>query len=322
MFSYLVFADDNSLTGSSLGTSQAHITVTDGTNSVKERIPAFTEDTVAGARYWLAGCLQIVGETFRYVRVNKDDEEHLVVEGAAPDDNGILSIPIKQNGRYVVKVEGDGYMSLKENLDVNCDISNCRECKPSVLVPLSPILQPGEVRMTMSWGERPMDLDIYTLQKNLNNPDPSCTTYYSNKNGCEGVTLDLDNYNGGNNGVETITFHDVDTRQGDVYMVFVHHYGSSRVADEFESSGVHLSLTDGQISTSISMETDTYNGEQYWLAGCIKMVGSSYQFAPVNIFFNSKPDGEVPNLCLEQFGYRTTTTPRPLAWYNPRRYWG
>jgi len=382
MFSYMVFADDNTVSESSLGTSRAHITVTDGTNSVIEEIPAFTEDTVAGARYWLAGCLQIVGDTFRYVAVNrfsrenpniaeklfcdnffknellsdpvepfcedthlhvvihdsttndpvpnvktsvrvtKDDEEHLVVEAAVPDDNGILSIPIKQNGHYVVKVEGDGYMSLKENLDVNCDISNCRECKPSVLVPLSPLLQPGEVRMTMSWGERPMDLDIYTQQKNLNNPDPSCTTYYSNKNGCDGVSLDLDNYNGGNNGVETITFHDVDSRQGDVYMVFVHHYGSSRVEDEFESSGVHLSLTDGQISSTVNMETDNYNGEQYWLAGCIKMVGSSYQFAPVNIFFNSKPDGEVPNLCLEQFGYRTTTTPRPLAWYNPRRWWG
>merc|ERR1719466_174643 len=165
MLTYLVFADDNTVSGSSLGTSQAHITITDGTNSVIEEIPDFTEDTVAGARYWLAGCMQIIGETFNYVpvnkfsrenpnvaeklfcdnlfknevltdpvepfcentnlhivvhdsitndpvqnvktsvRVTKDDEEYLVVEGAAPDENGILSIPIKQNGRYVVKVE-------------------------------------------------------------------------------------------------------------------------------------------------------------------------------------------------------------------------
>ena len=63
MMSYMVFADDNSLTGSTLGTSKADITVTDGTNTVKETIPEFTEDTVAGARYWLAGCVQNVGET-------------------------------------------------------------------------------------------------------------------------------------------------------------------------------------------------------------------------------------------------------------------
>eukprot|EP00091_Calanus_sinicus_P005021 TRINITY_DN15385_c1_g1_i1.p1 TRINITY_DN15385_c1_g1~~TRINITY_DN15385_c1_g1_i1.p1 ORF type:complete len:162 (-),score=44.86 TRINITY_DN15385_c1_g1_i1:7-492(-) len=75
MMSYLVFADDNSVSGSSLGSSQADITITDGTDTVKETIPTFTEDTVAGARYWLAGCLQIVGETFSYVPVNRFSRE-------------------------------------------------------------------------------------------------------------------------------------------------------------------------------------------------------------------------------------------------------
>ena len=51
MMSYMVFDDDNSLAGSTLGPSQADITVTD----------------VAGARYWLAGCVQNVRETLHYV---------------------------------------------------------------------------------------------------------------------------------------------------------------------------------------------------------------------------------------------------------------
>merc|ERR1712106_732191 len=383
MFSYLVFADDNSLTGSSLGTSQAHITVTDGTNSVKERIPAFTEDTVAGARYWLAGCLQIVGETFNYVPVNsfsrespnvadklfcdnlfknavdttpvehfcenidlhvdihdsmtngpvqnvtasvmvtKDDSEHVVIDGAIPDENGKLTIPIKQNGHYVVKVEGNGYVAAKEYLDVACDITNCGDCEPTILVPLSPLLPPGALRLTMSWGEKPLDLDIYAQQKNSNNPEPSCTTYYEKKTECDGVTLDLDNFKGGNNGVETITFHDVDNQQDAIYMIFVHHYGSNRVAEEFGSSGVHLTLTDGQVSTAVAMEAGSYNGEENWLAGCIKIVGTSFEFAPANVFFNSRPDEEVPNLCLETFGYLATTEHEAsLSWYNPSRYWG
>jgi hypothetical protein len=75
MMSYLVFADDNSLNGSILGTSQADITVSDETNTVKESIPDFTEDTVAGARYWLTGCVKIVGETFSYVPVNRFSRE-------------------------------------------------------------------------------------------------------------------------------------------------------------------------------------------------------------------------------------------------------
>ena len=75
MMSYMVFDDDNSLAGSTLGPSQADITVTDGTNTVKETIPEFTEDTVAGARYWLAGYVQNVGETLHYVPVSRFSRE-------------------------------------------------------------------------------------------------------------------------------------------------------------------------------------------------------------------------------------------------------
>ena len=80
-----------------------------------------------------------------------------------------------------------------------------------------------------------------------------------------------------NNGVETITFHDVENQQDAIYMIFVHHYGSNRVAEEFGSSGVHLTLTDGQVSTAVAMEADSYNGEENWLAGCIKIVGTSFE---------------------------------------------
>ena len=376
MMSYLVFADDNSLTGSTLGTSQADITVTDGTNTVKETIPEFTEDTVAGARYWLAGCVQIVGETFNYVPVNrfsretpdklscdnllkttvattsepfcanidlnvavhssmtnepiqnvsasviitKNGAQQTVAEAAKPDDNGILRIPIKANGHYVVKVEGNGYITAKESVDVTCDIARCRDCAPAMLVPLSPLLAPGELRLTMSWGERPLDLDVYAQQKNINTEE-ACTTYYGKKTDCDGITLDLDNVNGGNNGVETITFHDVENQQESVYMLFVHHYGSTRDTEEFRSSGVHLTLTDGHVTSSVAMDADRFNGEEHWVAGCIRMVGSAYEFVPVNVFLNSKPDEEVPNLCLEKFGHEVSTE-ASYAWYNPQRYYG
>jgi len=376
MMSYMVFADDNSLTGSTLGTSKADITVTDGTNTVKETIPEFTEDTVAGARYWLAGCVQIVGETFHYVPVNrfsrespdklfcdnllkttvaaatepfcantvlniavhssltnqpvqnmstsviitKEDTQQTVAESATSDDNGVVNIPISQNGHYVVKVEGHGYIAAKESIDVQCDIARCRDCSPSLLVPVSPLLEPGQVRVTMSWGERPLDLDVYAQQKNINTEE-SCTTYYGKKTECDGITLDLDNVNGGNNGVETITFSDVENQQDSVYMLFVHHYGSTRDTGEFRSSGVHLTMTDGHVTSSMAMDADRFNGEEHWVAGCVRMVGPSYEFAPVNVFLNSKPDEEIPNLCLEKFGHEVSTE-ASYAWYNPKSWWG
>ena len=45
--------------------------MTDGNTTVKKIIPGVTGDTVAGARYWLAGGAQDVGVIFHYVPVNK-----------------------------------------------------------------------------------------------------------------------------------------------------------------------------------------------------------------------------------------------------------
>lgn len=49
-------------------------------------------------------------------------------------------------------------------------------------------------------------------------------------------------------------------------MVFVHHYGSTRDSEEFRS-GVHLTLTDGQVTTAVAMDADNFNGEHWggWL---------------------------------------------------------
>jgi len=377
--SYLIYADDNSLTGSALDTSKAAITITDGSRSIKKTLPPFTEETVAGARYWLAGCLQVVGTTFDYIPVDKfsrespyvtdklycynlfkstvattpppfcenarlsiairdsvtnnpivnatatvgiseTDGQQSVSNGAISDENGNIALSINKNGRYVIKVESDGYIHAQETINVTCDIARCRDCAPAMLVPMSPLLPQGSIRMTMGWGERPMDLDIYAQQKDINTEE-ACLTYYGRKNNCNGVKLDLDNINGGNNGVETITFDDIENNQQFVYMVFVHHYGSSRVTEEFRSSEVHLTITDGQYTSVVNMDTTSYTGQEHWVAGCIRMVGQSYEFVPVNVFLNSKPDEELPNLCLEKFG-QEVSTPKPYSWYDPRRYWG
>ena len=38
--------------------------------------------------------------------------------------------------------------------------------------------------------------------------------------------------------------HDIENQQDSVYMIFVHHYGSTRDSEKFHSSGVYLTLTD------------------------------------------------------------------------------
>ena len=118
-----------------------------------------------------------------------------------------------------------------------------------------------------------------------------------------------------------MTFNDDEIQHDSVYMVFVHHFGSTRDTEEFRSSGVHLTITDGLVTSVITMNPENYNGEEHWLAGCMRKTSSGFEFEPVNSFLNSKPSEEVPNLCLEKFGHEVSTE-RSYSWYDPRRYYG
>jgi len=376
-FTYMLFAVDNSISGPLLSTSEATMTITDGSFAMVEEMPLFTEDTVAGSKYWFAGCLELVGESFNYVKVDKfsrespyhteklfcdslfkkesgvtpldpfcedidiqvivhdsltndavqdasvsivrivDDIEQTITEGTITDEDGKTASHINQNGHYIVKIERGEYIASKRDLEVNCDRSECERCHPTILIPLSPVLEPDTIRLTLSWAEEPNDLDIYAYRRTRSDWSNSCLTYYSKKTDCGTAILDLDNLRGGNNGAETITFHDVENQEDAVYMIFVQNYGYNPSAEQFRSSNAHISITDGLVSSDLDMGVLNYNGEKNWLAGCLKMVGNSYQFMPLNAFFNTRPDEEVPDMCLDSFGFVSPTTKRP--WY---KFWG
>merc|ERR1712021_127650 len=178
---------------------------------------------------------------------------------------------------------------------------------------LSPTLNAGELRMVLGWAEKPRDLDIYLFRRNVNEWGTSCYTNYAKKSGCSETKLDLDHTRGGNNGVETITLHDTPSNVGNVYMVFVQHYGYSRVTDEFKNSKAQIRLTDGAQSSVVQLNPTEYGGEKHWVAGCVRLTEAGYDFSPVNMFLNNRPDTEVPDLCLNTFGLSTTTTTTTTA---------
>ena len=373
-FTYLVFAADNSVTGPSLRAADATLTITDGSFAKVEEMPAFTDATVAGIKYWFAGCLEIVGDSFNYAKVDKfsrespyvtdklycdnffkttsrttpiepfcadvdmevkvhdsmtnnvvpnasvtiirieEDTEETITEGGLSDEVGKTRSRIIQNGRYLVKIEADGYIAAKRDLEIKCKTSECDECKPKLLVALSPTLDPETIRITLSWVGMPNDLDFYVFRRTWSDWEDSCLTYYSKKTSCETATLDLDNRKGGDNGAETITFHNVGSQQDNVYMIFVQNYGYNPSPSEFKNSAAHITVTDGVVNSNADMSADSYNGEKHWVAGCLKIVGNSYEFQPLNVFFNSQPDEEVPDMCLDSFGFPAPTTKRP--WYK------
>ena len=69
--------------------------------------------------------------------------------------------------------------------------------------------------------------------------------------------------------------------QDSIYMLFAHHYGSTRDTEGFRSSGVHLTMTNGHVTSSMSMDA-----EEHWVADGVMMMGTFYEFAPLNFFLN------------------------------------
>merc|ERR1711874_620778 len=135
-------------------------------------------------------------------------------------------------------------------------LTECDRCKPGAFVPLSPVMERGALRFSLSWGEKPMDLDLYAYRRNWRDWDQNCETYYMKKTG-------------------------------------------------------------GIVSHNLDLHPESHEAENWWLAGCLRFTGDSYEFITLDVFFNDKPSQEVSDLCLEHFGYNAPTTARP--WYQ---FWG
>ena len=83
---------------------------------------------------------------------------------------------------------------------------------------LTPNLNPNQrYRVVMNWGENPRDLDLHVTEFAS---DYTCDTYFGNMEGCVGLSLDVDNTNGGDAGAETITWEqDLDNYSFLIYVV-------------------------------------------------------------------------------------------------------
>jgi len=120
------------------------------------------------------------------------------------DSNGEAELLISQ-------VEFPYYLSF-QTFKVGYEMYNntvmIRNDQPSQIVAfsVSPTLTPDQsYRLVLNWGPQPSDLDLHVIEFDLGG-NYVCETYYSNKNGCIGLSLDVDNTQGGDNGAETITW--------------------------------------------------------------------------------------------------------------------
>lgn len=132
-------------------------------------------------------------------------------------------------------------------------------------VPMTPLVQTGQIRFVLTWPNSPADLDIHGLF--LVSPRNKCEVFFG-KRECLGVDLDVDNLKGGKNGVETITIHDLGKY---TYTISVHKYvdisggissGENPISDSpFDKSEVDLPDTPlPQSMATVSVYASGYKG--------------------------------------------------------------
>merc|ERR1712110_1255284 len=125
----------------------------------------------------------VPGAKVSVIRV-EEDEEVIITEGAEVNADGMTAALVNQNGHYIVKVEAEGFIAAEREIAVDCVLTECDRCKPGAFVPLSPVMERGALRFSLSWGEKPMDLDLYSYRRNWRDWDQNCETYYMKKTGC------------------------------------------------------------------------------------------------------------------------------------------
>ena len=213
------------------------------------------------------------------------------------DSNGTVLLPISSNGKYLATVTKPGYIAATSSHQVSVSLDQCPHLAPSQLVPLSPALEPGCVRLSLIWGKEPADLDLYSFKVNSADTDKRCLTYYCDgKDPCGCASFDVDNTKGGEEGAETITYCGCNEQEDFTHMVWV---------DDLSGKGASMLSSEARIlvtdASGVTEEVRLVTGEQetarYWLAGCLTTNSSSFSFVSLNQLSAVEPSEGMPLQC-------------------------
>merc|ERR1711872_602407 len=138
---------------------------------------------------------------------------------------------------------------------------------------IAPTLNEGELRLVLGW-ETTQDLDLRVEQINKTTGDLVCLTYWMDKTGCDGVTLDVDSYN---YGPETVTWGDA-PNDPYMYKIWVNDYYDDLGVGQ---SGAKITLFG---ETNIKMEAEAGKSGSWWEIGTFSPSQGTSSFSMANIY--------------------------------------
>ena len=166
--------------------------------------------------------------TIRY-GINNDNNLS-VAYSRTTDENGYFEINNMPYGQYTAVFNKNGFISTSLNMKID------ENSNSNYNLSMSPVLAQGEMRIRLSWGANPRDLDSH-LVKYVNGVQ-IYHIYYGDKQGTNGDNLDRDDTDGF--GPETITIKKVNANAKYVY--FVHKYAGN---GEIKNSGASVKISYG-----------------------------------------------------------------------------
>ena len=170
-------------------------------------------------------------------------DQSLVNEDEVTNSDGTKIFDIPQDGTCRGKASKEGFIDNNFEFEVSCN--NVPNCLFEHLIVLSPDLHPEQTRIMMTWNDKPNDMDLHVMAVKKSDKS-TCRTYYSRKNSCHKISLDVDNTQGGQNGAETITLEDNAINQQYVYIIGVEDYRfDNNGGKDFANSRAAITLTNG-----------------------------------------------------------------------------
>merc|ERR1711872_1091122 len=166
---------------------------------------------------------------------------------------------------------------------------------------IAPTLNEGELRLVLGW-ETTQDLDLRVEQINKTTGDLVCLTYWMDKTGCDGVTLDVDSYN---YGPETVTWRDADNDPY-MYKIWVNDYYDDLGVGQ---SGAKITLFG---ETNIKMEAEAGKSGSWWEIGTFSPSQGTSSFSMANTYV----DYSSRSLGKQSRRTRRTEKRRPLNQNN------
>jgi len=188
------------------------------------------------------------------------------------NDDGYININITVLVTYVIHISGPGLI----NRTIEYEAETFED--KTELVPISPTLDAGEVRIMMSWESMIVDVDIHMVGIRKDGSGDYCRTYYASLSGCPGTSLDLDNTGTGLDGSETITLEDININLEYIYVIGVEHFNQP-VTQEYLDSRASVTITNNTITVTETIGNGTIPNFPIdtWFAGCVT-VESEGQF--------------------------------------------